>query len=523
MRKTRIAAWILIAGGLAGTAAAQEPAVKTLTLEDCVLGALKNNLSVAVQVLGPRLADEALAKANEKFLPTLNMTLNNRHNESASYSWTSTSTTGSVLSRYNSYSVAVNESLPIGGTLSLSLDSYKSDTNQSLQTINPRYGTTLSLNLSQPLLRNFGPTMGRREILIARNNLEISESDLHKSLLDTIYTVEQAYWNLVYSTQTLEVQRQSLQLARDLLAKNERAVEVGQLAPIEVLSARAEVATREADILQAETQVKNNEDTLRTLLNLEPGSQTPATQIVPADARPAFEERTVSLDEALLTAMENRPDLRSARTGLKNSELDLSYARNQLLPGLNLSASYSSPGISGDQIRYLNNNPLSGVIIGTVPGGASDALKDTLNFKYQNWSIGLTLDIPLGNVLSRAGYAQARVNLERALLTLKNQEQQAYLEIRNAVRAVETGLKRVQAYKIARELAEKKYEAESEKLKVGLSTNYTLLQYQRDLTNAKSAELKAIVDYTVSLASLDRALGISLKKKNLRVQDFIPD
>jgi len=520
MRNKKLGTWILIAGWLAATAAAQEPAAKTMTLEDCILGALKNNLSLAVQILNPQLADESLSKAEEKFLPTLSMSFNNRHNESASYSWTSTSTTGSVLSKYNSYNVAINEALPIGGTLSLSLDSYKSDTNQNLQTINPRYGSTLSLNLSQPLLRNFGTTIGRREVLVARNNLEISEYDLHKSLLDTIYTVEQAYWILVYSIQNLEVQRQSLQLARDLLAKNERAVEVGQLAPIEVLSAQAEVATREADILQAEIQVKNNEDTLRTLLNLEPGNQAPTTQIVPAD-RPPFEARAISLDEALLTAMDNRPDLHSARTSVKNYELDLTYARNQLLPGLNLTASYSSPGISGDRLLYLNNNPLSGVVIGSIPGGASDALRDTMNFKYQNWTVGLTLDIPLSNVLSRAGYAQAKVNLERALLTLKNQEQQAYLEIRNAVRAVETGFKRVQAYKVARELAEKKYEAELEKLKVGLSTNYTLLQYQRDLTTAKSSELKAIVDYTVSLAALDRALGISLKKKNLKVQDFM--
>jgi len=520
MRNKRLGTWVLIAGVAAGSALAQDPAAKNMTLEDCILGALKNNLSVAVQVLNPRLADEALSKAREKFLPSLSMSFNNRHNESASYSWTSTSTTGSILSKYNSYNFAINETLPIGGTLSLSLDSYKSETNQSLQTINPRYGSTLSMNFSQPLLRNFGSTVSQREILVARNNLEISEYDLHKSLIDTIYSVEQSYWILVYSIQNLEVQRQTLKLARDLLEKNERAVEVGQMAPIEVLSAQAEVATREADILQAETQVKNNEDTLRTLLNLEPGNQAPLTQIIPVD-KPPFEGRTVSIDEALLTAIDNRPDLRSARTSLKNTEIDLTYAKNQLLPGLNLNAGFSSPGVSGDRILYLNNNPLTGVVVGTMPGGSSDALKDTLNFKYQNWTIGLTLDIPLANVLSRAGYAQAQVNMEKALLSVKNQEQQAYLEIRNAVRSVETGFKRVQAYKVARDLAEKKYEAELEKLKVGLSTNYTLLQYQRDLANARTAELKAIVDYTVSLAGLDRALGVSLKKKNMRVQDFM--
>jgi outer membrane protein TolC len=519
MRNRKLIILIVAAGLAAGPALAQEE-VKSMSLQDCILGALKNNLSLAIQVLNPQLADESLSQAREIFMPTLSMGFNNRHSESASYSWTSTSTSGSVLTKYNSYNVSLNETIPIGGTLSLALDSYKSDTNQNLQTINPRYGSTLSLNFTQPLLRNFGASITQREILVARNNLEISGFDLRQSLLNTIYSVEQAYWNLVYSIQNLDVQRKSLELARDLLAKNQRSVEVGQLAPIEVLSAQAEVATREADILQAEVQVKNNEDSLRTLLNLEPGKQAATIRIVPTD-QATFEEKPISLDEALATALDNRPDLGSARISVKNSELNLSYARNQLLPGLNLTASYSSPGISGDRLLYLNDNPLTGVVVGSIPGGASDALKDTFKFKYQNWTVGLTLDIPLSNILSQASYAQAKVNLDKALLTLKNQEQQAYLEIRTAVRSVETGYKRVQAYTVARDLAEKKYEAEVEKLKVGLSTNYTVLQNQRDLANARSAELKAIVDYNLALAGLDQALGVTLKKMNIRVQDFM--
>ena len=205
---------------------------------------------------------------------------------------------------------------------------------------------------------------------------------------------------------------------------------------------------------------------------------------------------------------------------MKNQELNVTYAKNQLLPGLNLTASYWSPGVSGDQIIYLNNNPLTGVIVGRIPGGSSAAMKDAFNFKYQNWSVGLTLTLPMNNFLSRAMYTQAKLSMEQSLLNLKSQEQQIFLEIKNAVRAVETNYKRVQAYRVARELAEQKLAAEEEKLKVGLSTNYIVLQYQRDLSTARSTELRAIVDYNLSTAALDRALGLSLKNKDMKVSDF---
>jgi len=288
---------------------------------------------------------------------------------------------------------------------------------------------------------------------------------------------------------------------------------------VPVIADRCQDILGSLDALQAEAQVKNNEDQLKMILNLSSEEEKAFTSILPKD-KPKSQETKMALDEALVTAMENRPELRASRIGLKNQELNLTYARNQLLPGLSLTASYWSPGVSGEQIIYLNNNPLTGVIIGRIPGGSSAAMKDAFNFKYQNWSVGLTLTLPLNNFLSRAMYAQAKLNMEQSLLNLKSQEQQIFLEIKNAVRAVETNYKRVQAYRVARELADQKLAAEEEKLKVGLSTNYMVLQYQRDLSTARSTELRAIVDYNLSAAALDRALGLSLKNKDMKVSDF---
>jgi outer membrane protein TolC len=492
--------------------------VLSLTLEDTILRTLKNNYGVAIQVLGPEIASYGVAQAKEKFLPTLSFGFTDRSNESASFSWLEQ--VGRTIADYSDYDFSVSQLIPIGGTLTASWIGYKNESNAKFQTVNPRFGSTLRFELRQPLLRDFGLKTTRHEILISQNTYEKSGTDLEQTMAEIIYTVEEAYWNLVYSQENLKVRQQSLKLARDLLAKNQRAVEVGTLAPIEILSAQAEVATREADILSAEAEVKNNEDRLRTIINLPEDEMREALPIRPVD-RPQFEERQVNVDDALLTAMQNRPELRSLKIDLNSQNLNLGFAKNQLLPRLDLMASYYSPGVSGDQILYLDDNPLTGVIIGKIPGAASDAVKDSFDFKYKNWMVGLTLDIPLNTVLSRAAVTQAKLNLDQAMLRLKNQEQIIYLEIRNGVRSVETNYKRVQSYRVARELAEKKLQAEEEKLKVGLSTNFVVLTYQRDLSDARSAELRSIVDYLVSVASLDRATGTNLKNKNISIDQYM--
>lgn len=490
----------------------------SLSLQDCIVKAIKNNLNVSVEVLNPELAQISVAQASEKFLPQLSFRYGKENTNSASFSWIDAA--AQVTTFYNDYAAQLVQQIPTGGEFSVSLYSYKNDTNRKFQTINPRYGSTLRFDFTQPLLKNFGLLVSRREIIVAKINRDISESQLRGVLLDTIYDVEQAYWNLVYSIENLNVKKQSLRLARDLMAKNTREVEVGTLAPIEILSAQSEVATREADILQAEALVKNNEDLLKTIINLAAEEEITTAVIIPTD-KPAYTKRDVSLDEALQIAMKSRPDLEAMRLDLKSKEVEVSCAKNQLLPDLSLQASYWSPGTSGNQILYLDNDPLTDVVVGVIEGGASNSLRDAFNLKYNNWSVGITLTIPFDTIFSRAAYAQSRINVEQTMLRLKNQEQQVFLEIKNAVRAVQTDYKRVQAYKLARELADKKLEAEEKKLKVGLTTNYLVLQYQRDLGNAQDAELKAIIDYNLSLARLDKALGTTFKDKNIKFSEIL--
>jgi len=291
-------------------------------------------------------------------------------------------------------------------------------------------------------------------------------------------------------------------------------VEIGKLAPIEIKSAEAEVATREADILQAESLVQGSEDRLKTIISFNNGDLMGMQHIIPVD-QPASGEKIIDLQEAVQTALQSRPDLLEWKIQLRNREIEVKYARNQMLPEVNLQASYWSPGISGTRILYKDNDPLSQVIIGTIPGGASDAVKDVFKFLYPNWSIGLGLNIPLGSIINRTQLVSAKLGLEQAGLETRSLEQQILLDIKNAVRSVQTNYKRIQAYRLARELTEKKLTAEEEKLKVGNSTSYNVFLYQRDLSTAMSNELKAIIDYAISLAYYDRVSGITLKEKKI--------
>ncbi len=499
-------------------AAAQDKTEVSLTLEDAVIKALKGNLNLAVEVIGPGLADAYLSLAKEAFLPTANVSLNRSSNESPSYWFLQGS--GTVIDRQSDYGFSVAQKIPTGADLSLSLNGYRSETNQAFQLINPRYGSTLRLDVTQPLLRGFGFKVNRRAILVGRNDVTVSENQFRSALMDTVYLVQEAYWNLVYAIENLKFSEQSLQLGKDLLVKTRKEVEVGQTAPIEVLNAEATVAQREADILAAEVQVRRGEDVLRNVVNLSAGAGGASVRIRPAD-KPAFTPRAVSLDEALQTARAKRPDMQVSRTTVESRKIDFSVARNQALPGLDLKLSYFSPGISGDRILYLNDDPLLGVVIGTQKGSSSGALKDATRLLYPNWTVGLTLSLPIADTVSRANYAAARLQMEQAQARLKSQEQQVELEVSDAVRSVETDAKRVEAYRIARELAEKRLAAETKKLGVGLTTNYFVLQYQEQLANARSSEVKALIDYNLSLAQLERATGTSLEARSISVTDYL--
>jgi outer membrane protein TolC len=500
-----------------GAGLGQEKKDLTLTLEDSILRALKNNLNVAAEVITPGLASASLSQAKQMYMPTVQVDFSGDRFEQLS-TW-SLQNQGTYWTKTTSSSAGVAQKIPFGGSLTASLSYDYQRNNQLFQNYNPSFSSRLNFVLKQPLLKGFGWTVSRREIIVAQNNFEVSRNQFKTVLINTIYSVEAAYWNLVYSIENLKTLRQALQSGRDLLAKTKREVEVGTKAPIEVLNAEASVARREADILQAEALVKRSQDQLGTLLNLGVDPTALDQNLLPAD-KPEFKPFTITLDEAYAKALARRPDLETAKSTIGTKTVNFRFAKNQLLPQLDLQLVKASPGISGQQYIYDPLNPFGNPVPGDA-GSAGRAFRDAFKFLYNNWTAGVTLTIPFGDIVGRASYAYARLDLEQAQAKLKTQEQQIFLDVSDAVRTLETAAKSVDAYRIARELAEKQLEAEMKKLSVGMSTNYFVLTYQDALASARSLEMKALVDYNVAVANIAKVTGSTLENRNITLSDYI--
>jgi outer membrane protein TolC len=515
MTMKKIFSLLLAVGLISYFGLAQDKDVQSMTLDDVIEQALKNNLDLQIEMTNPEIYRAMWSKSTAIFVPLLNVNFDTGENNSPS----SSALTGADLetTKTTGLTVGLVQNLPLGGSLDVTLRNNRFSTNSRYSSYNPRYNSTLTFNLTQPLLKDFGSGSTKRSIRVARNNRDISVFALKQRVIDLIYQTEEAYWNLVYSHQNLEVKQKSLQLAKDLLKQNEIQVKVGVSAPMDILTAQAEVAARESETLQAQSQIQTYEENLRRILNI---SQLPAA-IIPQD-KPLFIPVAADLNQFLMAALEKRPDIEQVRLDLKNKNIDVRYYRNQLLPNLQLSASYYTSGLSGDQLIW-DGNPLfpDSKIIDIIKGGINDSLKEVFKNLYRNYSIGLQLSIPLLNTSARADMVQAQLNLKQSLLQLKKIESTIYSDVRQIVMDLETNLKIVEANRISKELAEQKLLAEQKKLAVGLSTNYLVLQYQRDFSNALIAELKSLIDYNLALSRVNKVLGTTLEKHNIEFADFL--
>ncbi len=279
MKKMFAISMIVLALGLA--LPAQEKPIKSLTMADVIEQTLKNNLDLQIEMSNPEIAKALWDKSRAMFIPTLTLgfTQTSKTTPSASI------ITGVDIEKPDSVSFGFNlsQKLLLGGNLDISLQNSRNSTNSRDVNINPRYFSQLQFNLAQPLLKSFGLTATKRSIYIARNNRDKSLFALKQQVIDLIYQTEEAYWNLVYSHQNMAVKEKSLQLAKDLLKQNETQVKVGVSAPMDILTAQAEVAAREGEALQARSQIQTYEENLRRILNL---SQMPEA-IVPSE-QPLF-------------------------------------------------------------------------------------------------------------------------------------------------------------------------------------------------------------------------------------------
>jgi outer membrane protein TolC len=337
---------------------------------------------------------------------------------------------------------------------------------------------------------------------------------LRATITNTLADVRNAYWDYVYAVDQLQVARRSLELARKLLEDNRIRVEVGTLAPIDVVQAEAEVASRLQEEAQGEAQARTGELALKRLIVAGAGDPRWRAQIRPVD-RPPLGPTPIDLDGALRRALDARLDLAESRKQLQANDLSLRLLGNQRLPAADVSASYGLQGIGG--ARLVRDGNLGGQVVETIPGGYNDALRLLRNRDFPQWNLALNLSYPIGASLADANYARAQITVRQTQAQIRALELQVATDVTNAALLVESNQKRVDAARAARGLAQRRLEAETSKFEVGLSTNFFVVQAQRDLAQAENIELRTRLDYQKSIVNFDRVQQTSLATAGISV------
>ena len=506
--------WILMIGLVPFTSAqvAHEPQEISLTLRQAVDMALENNLDIVVSRLNTQAQGENIAAARGAFKPLASASINNF--ESTRQANNQLVGAPALEQGQSLFDFTVQQNLPFGMGYSVSFENQRSTTNSAFASFNPQFDTAIRAQVQQPLLKNLNLNANQQQVVTARNGERIAHHQFEAQVMDVVRDVEMAYWDLVQSIRGLEVAQKSLELAQDLLRNNRIQVEVGTLAPIDVLEAEAEVASREESVLLAQQAIENNMDFLKRLINDPNSDDFWLMTIRPLD-EPTETEYEIDVEESARTAIQRRPEMDQSRAEMDTRTYNVRYTRNQLRPQVDLVGSLVYSGLGGTQFV---RGDFAGEVIAEIPGGYSNALDQLFGGDFRNWTVGLQVSYPVGYSVDAARHAQAQVQYRQTRATIENQELFITQEVRVAARAVETNRQRIATTRVARELAQRRLEAEEKKFEVGMSTSFFIVQAQRDLTQAAANEVIAVIDYNKALVAFERARGTVLDRINVTVK-----
>ncbi len=506
--------------GLATRAAARLAVIQTpgsgprtdLTLEDAIARALERNLDIAVQRLNPLVVDLNLAQALSAYSPTFDTSLST--NSSTSPSSTQLDGGQRVVSDRKVINTGITQAVAWGGgRYTVDFNNNRNASTNTFSSFNPSYRSSFQGSYTQPLLRGFRIDSTRQQIQVTRINRDIADIDLRQLLTNTVSSVQDAYWDLVYATGTLEVQRQALELAETLIRDNEARVEIGTMAPIEIVSARSEAAQRRQSLAQAEQNLATAELALKQLIVGGTDDEYWAATLNPVDL-PTLEVPPIDLEEAIRTALDERTDIARSRRQLDINNVNLSSLSNSRLPAVDLVGTYQLQGQGGTR---FNRTGLGGSVFQEIPGGIGDAFNQLYDVDFPTWNIQLNVSYPLGQSAADAQYARARIQVQQVQAQLRQLGLQVATEVTNAVLQIQGVARRIEASTAARELATEQLAAEQSKFAAGLQTNFFVVQAQRDLATAQDTELRAILDQQKALVEFDRVQRTSLSGAGISI------
>jgi outer membrane protein len=493
---------------------APEPALQQLirqgtlpvTVADVIRLMIESNLDMKVSRYSPLTQQLLLDTLFAPFEPTLRLSGSMQRSSQPS---ATVLVAGKSLS--HSYSAQYSQFFPTGLGVSITASMNRQSDNNQFNTFNPSYSGRISYGISQNILRGYGRNINMHTIRVSRNNKKISDIQFEMDLIDLVTTAEEMYWDLVGSREDINVKQQSLQLAEKTLADNERQVQIGTLAPIEVVQTQANKASREEQLVVSTFSADQLQDRLKRVITsagdpamilaklnpIEPVHQPNPTDLMP-------------IEDAIRYALENRPELRQLSLSLENNDIDLQYQKNQLLPSLSLNVGYTQSGIGGNQIDRSTGKLLQA-------GGLVDAFGQIFRYDFTGYSVGFNLSIPLSNKSAQAEYSRLMTQKQSNEARRTMLAQQIALQVRNAYSAVEMNRARITAAEKTLELAKQQLEAEQKKFQLGSGQIRFVLQEQTNVTAAQTSEIQSLVNYTKALVEFDRAIGRTLMRNNIEI------
>lgn len=516
---------------------------RPLTLREALALALENNKDIEVARQNVKIAEFDLTAARGVYDPRLSSSSYYEHSESPISSFLSGGSNGATTqSDYTATARLEGLAPTLGGNYHLDFSSIRLTTNNQFTALNPQYPTALTFSYNQPLFRGRKFDNNRRQIEIAKKNLSLTDAQFRQRAIETITSVQRAYWDLVFALRNLQVQRDAVRDSRTQLEHNKRLVSEGALAPIDVVAAEAQVAGFEQSLFSSLEEVSRAENNLKNLIAVNRQADLWNLSIVPTDSVDLATPE-ISLPEALKAAMENRPELQQSSVVREINQIDQKYFREQTKPAVDLVGSYGMVGLAGsssgganpftasstelrdkvDQLLGRAGLPLltplpAQTISPFLLGGYDQSLQNLLSNRFNNFRVGVQINLPLRNRTAEAQLGRSLVEGQRVATQREQLEQSIQVDVRNALQAVRSAEARLRAAGIARQASEQQYQSEQRKLDAGQSTVFLVLERQTALTTARGNELRAQTDLNKAIAELQRATGNALTTNNIVVR-----
>lgn len=475
-----------------------------------------NNPNVGIQRLSLTVNEDAITRALGVFDPQATASFQTTRQLSSGTSALSGASTLNQLSQ--PLSLGVTQTVPTGAQYNIGFTDFKTSTNNAFATINPTFNSTLNFSFSQPLLRGRGAYVTKLPIMIARSRLRGAQYNFEDQVIQLLVTAEQAYWSVIGARENVRVAEDGLKLADAALKRAEKELSLGASSPLDIFQPQQSFANAQLALTQARYGLQQTEDALRMQMgaDLDPKFRDlPIVLTEPIGPPPSIELDKEKLVEA---ALAHRGDLRSARQQLDVDDLSIHQANDQLRPNLALTGQYGASGTGGNVYQLQNVFGGGSQVVGVIPGGVGDALSQLFGFGLPTYGFGLSLNLPIKNHAAAANLADAAVSKKMDALRVRLNEQTVRLQVVTALTGLENSKASVELARTARDLAQKRVEAEQKKYDLGTEQIFFVLTAQGDLSTAESALVNQMIGYRLNRLALLRAMGTLLEERGIAIQ-----